>query len=157
MFVSEDTGVNPATRPIVCIDVTTGVACTGWSTPKDFLIRNIVNHHDANGVADGVCAVNSTESKCVTDAAPGTVITAGPWPIVDDYYSVSEEAELGTKTLFATGLGDSGMACWDWTTNASCTGGRWDAFGASRFDGASNPLPQAYGATSDGTSRGRGG
>ena len=101
-----------------------------------------MNRHDANGVADGVCAVNSIGSQCVTDVAPGTVISGGLWPIVEDYYSVSEEAELGTKTLYATGLGDSGMACWDWTTNAACTGGRWDLYGASRYDGRTTRCPR---------------
>ena len=102
--------------------------------------RNLVNHHNAAGVADGVCAVNSTESKCVTDASTRhRHRPAGPWPIVDDYYSVSEEAELGTRTLFATGLGDSGMGCWDWTTNALVHRRSVGRTGRRAFDVAEQP------------------
>jgi hypothetical protein len=151
VFVSEqDQGSFDPGIPAACIDTATGAPCTGWTTPKTFEARDLVNSFSAAGVANGVCAVNSSKSQCVTDAAPATVTERGAWVISDDYYSVSEEAELGTKTLYATGLADSGMACWDWTTNAPCTGGRW-LDGASRSDTSGTGLPTAYGATSDGT------
>ncbi len=149
VFVSQNTN-HPEGNAVACIDVSLRQPCTGWSSPKYFPTWNIANHHSAAGVPDGVCSIGLSESQCVLDSTPGTTATMGGWPVVDDYYSIEEEAEFPTRTLFATGLGGTGMGCWDWSTNALCTGGRWTN-GVIETDNVGNYLPSAYGATSDGT------
>ena len=134
---------------VACVDVVAKATCPGWSTPKELGSPDIVNHHSVTGVADGVCAVSNTSGTCVLDTTPGTLSSLSGWPITDDYYSITEEAEAGTRTLFTPGF-DGGLYCWDWTTNALCTGGRWVGGGIST-DPSGDALPSAYGAAFDGT------
>ncbi|GAA1934834.1 hypothetical protein GCM10009815_31860 [Nocardioides marmoribigeumensis] len=139
---------------IVCADTATSAPCSGWSTAKSVAGQNVVNHHSPSGAADGVCAImvegSADPGKCWLDADPATAIDIPAWHVSEDHYSVSVEAEAGTRTLYAIGLYGGGMGCWDWTTGADCTGGRWTN-GVVTNDSNGDFLPSGYGATFDGT------
>lgn len=142
--------VSRASDKVACLDVAAATTCSGWDTPKNLSNWNLVNQHDASGAAVGVCAVVSGSGKCVRDDDPGTVTTLTGWPTTDDYYQTTEEAETGVRTLVGS-LSHSGLACWDWSTLAPCTGGGYDSGGWLNQDISNNYLPSAYGATFDGS------
>ena len=146
---------------VACLNVTTGGRCAGWETPTTipnpphpgpFSPMNIVNRYTAAGVVDGVCVVSAIGSLCFPDA--GGAGTSGPaWPNTPGpyFYSLGQEAETGTRTLYGA-LDVQGIMCWDWTTNAQCVGGGW-VNGQLTIDTSGNPLPNRglYGATFDGS------
>ena len=114
----------------VCIDVVARAACPGWGTPKPITLgnTNLINRRDAQGAAIGVCLVIGIfESQCFDDANPAQAIPIA-WEAGADFYSVSAEAEAGTRTLVGR-HGQSGLACWDWATMAPCAGGGYDPSG----------------------------
>lgn len=135
-------------KTVTCIDVAKGTFCDGWSEPKDLGGWNLVNERSATGTADGACVSTPTALRCVRDTDPATVVDHGDWRQVEDYYTVTAEAELGTKTFIATF--QPGLICWDWTSNAYCTGGSYQN-GNIAADINGNTLPSAYGAATDGT------
>jgi hypothetical protein len=143
LFVS-----NGSTSTTTCFDVSVPARCAGWTPAKSLHSPDIVNHHSTAGVADGVCSVNNASGECFLDN--GTTATTDGWPVNELYYSISEEAEAGTKTLLAAGLSSPGMGCWDWVTNAVCTGNHWSS-GFITTDSSAATLPDAYGAAFDGT------
>lgn len=129
---------------VACVDVVAGTTCTGWSTPKAFGGSwNVVNQHDASGATIGVCVFATSTGSCVPDADATASTAVSNWVTTDSFYSVSLEAETGTRTLVGS-LGHAGMGCYDWTTMAPCTGGGYDA------SGWLGGLPSAYGAAWDG-------
>lgn len=146
---------------VACLDVTTGARCAGWETPAAIpdpphpapgYPMNIVNRYTPTGVVDGVCVVSDTGSLCYSDAG-GTGTPGAVWPNSTGpyFYSVGQEAETGTRTLYGA-LSVQGMTCWDWTTNALCAGGGWVG-GELMVDTSGDPLPSSglYGATFDGS------
>jgi hypothetical protein len=148
LFVSSSAQDNTG-YPTTCIDTATAALCSGWSPPKSLHSPDLVNHYSTSGVADGVCSVDPDHGECILDATPATTSTTGGWPVSELYYSISAEAETGTKTLFAIGLSGNGMGCWNWVTNALCTGGHY-VDGVIDTDNSANSLPSAYGAAYDG-------
>jgi PKD repeat protein len=143
VFLSQSSG------GVACIDVAAKTSCPGWSLPRQLAGWNVVNHHNASGAADGVCAINGSQGECITDANPGTTIPLSGWPSMETYYTVTQEAEAGTRTMMAsTG---PGLGCWDWVTSAACAGGGWDVNGWSGTDTDGQYLPGAYGVTWDGS------
>ena len=135
-------------RTVACVDTFTGAACTGWTNPRDLGGWNVLNQHDATGATIGFCVSDSGNLNCVKDASPAAVTTTPGFFWSEDYYSVTAEAEVGSRTLFATF--SSGLSCWDWSTGAPCAGGAYTN-GAINTDVDSNPLPSAYGAATDGS------
>ena len=136
----------------VCIDVVARAACPGWGTPKPITLgnTNLINRRDAQGAAIGVCLVIGIfESQCFDDANPAQAIPIA-WEAGADFYSVSAEAEAGTRTLVGR-HGQSGLACWDWATMAPCAGGGYDPSGWLMEGAGGDPLPIAYGAAFDGS------
>lgn len=150
LFVSRGQGSGGGPVDVTCIDVAAPARCSGWTPVKVLHSPDLVNHRSTSGTPDGVCSVDSSSGECILDSTPTTISTTGGWPVNELYYSISEEAEAGTRTLFATGLGSSGMGCWNWVTNALCTGGRW-VDGVITTDAGGASLPDAYGAAFDGT------
>jgi PKD repeat protein len=134
---------------VACVDVAANATCAGWDKPKP-LGWNLINQHDASGATVGVCGVMGGTATCVKDNDPAHTTTFTGWPTTDDYYSVTEEAETGTRTLVGS-LGHAGVGCWDWTTMAPCAGGSYDSSGWLTTDTSGNGLPSAYGAAWDGT------
>lgn len=161
VFVSRGTngffgggGNGPAA--VACIDVAAGGPCDGWATPKSFGNRwDLVNQRNAAGSAIGVCVLHGagddptfSNGFCVPDAAPSSSSPITQFPQTDNYYSVTAEAEAGTRTLVGH-LGRSGLGCYDWAAGGPCTGGSFvDGQITNDKDGAS--LPSAYGAVFDG-------
>ncbi|MEO8690607.1 MAG: PKD domain-containing protein, partial [Solirubrobacteraceae bacterium] len=133
---------------VACLDVATGATCPGWSLPRSFSGTNVVNRHDPAGKADGVCVLGVTDGTCVTDGDPSAATPITGWPNYEDYYTVTAEAETGTRTL--VGTFNSGLGCWDWVTMAACSGGDY-VNGVVTVDGLGQPLPGAYGAAWDGS------
>ncbi len=147
---------------VACLNVSTVTKCVGWETPPTIPNPphagagnpfNIVNRYPTSGgVADGVCVVSDTGSLCFPDGG-GAGTPGAPWPNSASFYfySVGQEAETGTRTLFGA-LSVTGITCWDWTTNALCVGGGWVG-GELAVDTSNNSLPNAglYGATFDGS------
>ncbi len=144
VFLSRDSGLT------ACLDVAAASSCTGWTLPKLLGGWNVINHHNAAGTADGVCVISGSEGKCVTDAAPDATIPLVGWPTLENYYSVTQEAEVGNRTIMAAGF-TPGLGCWDWVTMAPCTGGGWDGSGWASVDTEGGTLPIAYGTTWDGS------
>ena len=144
---------NHSTFGVSCLDVGLNGPCSGWTNPVVFHGWNLLNRHDASGTATGVCdVVNSSlkQLECVNDGNPASVTTYSGFPYVSDgYWDVTLEGETGTRTLYGS-LETNGLACWDWTTNAACTGGGYIG-GILSTDSAGNALPSAYGAAFDGT------
>jgi PKD repeat protein len=135
---------------VACLDVAAGSTCAGWTLPKSFNgAWNIVNHHSATGAADGVCVISAPNGDCRTDADPGTSIELNGWPGFENYYTVTAEAEAGTRTLMASAFG-GGLGCYDWKTMAACTGGDYQD-GWLYVDTQGANLPGAYGAAWDGS------
>jgi hypothetical protein len=133
---------------VACVDVVAGSLCTGWPQSFDGA-WNVVNRHNASGAVTGVCVFASTSGNCVPDASPGQRTPLSGWPIRDNYYSVTLEAETGTRTLIGS-LSNSGLGCYDWSTMAVCTGGGYDQAGWVTLDRDGQSLPDAYGAAFDG-------
>jgi PKD repeat protein len=134
---------------VACVDVAANATCAGWDKPKP-LGWNLINQHDASGATVGVCGVMGGTATCVKDNDPAHTTTFSGWPTTDDYYSVTEEAETGTRTLVGS-LSHAGVGCWDWATMAPCAGGSYDSSGWLTTDTSGNGLPSAYGAAWDGT------
>ena len=132
---------------VACIDVAAGGPCAGWALPKELGGQNLVTRHNPAGAADGVCALNASAGTCVTDAVPDVSTPISGWPSADIYYTITAEAETGTRTLMGSWSG--GLGCWDWKTMAPCTGGDYSG-GWLSTDTQGNALPQAYGAAWDG-------
>jgi hypothetical protein len=130
-----------------CIDVATGSACPGWETPKNTgPAWNLVNMHDATGAITGVCAFSASTGDCYPDADPSTSTHVTTFPTTDPYYSVTEEAEAGTRT-FVGSLSHYGVGCWDWSTMKPCAGPNFGPDGwTTTVSGA-----DAYGARWDGS------
>lgn len=146
IFVSRQDGA------VACFDVASSGPCAGWATPKDFSgDYNLINQYDSVGTATGVCVISSSGSDgtCVKDADPGTTTAISNFPLTDTYYSFTQEAETGTRTLVGS-LSHSGLGCWDWTTLQPCTGGGYGADGWLLVDKDGNSLPNAYGTVFDG-------
>ena len=140
--------------PVGCYEVAGG-NCAGWQTPKSFGSKyNVVNWHDATGATIGVCVVASQDGSCVRDSSPSTTTEIHNFVIRDNHYSVTQEAETGTRTLVGS-LSSSGVACYDWAKMAPCTGGDYSTQqgdqGWLHQDRDGNFLPDAYGATFDGS------
>jgi hypothetical protein len=110
---------------------------------------NLVNYHDDKGAVVGICTMGQGTGHCVRDIAKAgddeQPITVTGWPSTDYYYNITQEAEIGTRTMIAT-LNRGGLGCWDWTTLKPCTGGGYDAGGW-----LSAGLPSGYGAVWDGS------
>jgi hypothetical protein len=133
---------------VSCVDATTRALCAGWDGAKGFGGRpDVINRYNASGEAIGICLVTyGGTGECITDGAPDTRTPIANWPRSDYYYSKSIDAETGTRTLVGS-LGRGGMGCYDWTTNAPCTGGGYGSDGWI-------VLPyeqQAYGVAWDGS------
>ena len=160
LYVSKLDGSGWGPAQVACVDVAARATCPGWTASQTLTSGDLVNRHSPSGVPDGVCGVAPEDAtagpECVGDDSPASRQAIGSWPLADSYYSIYEEAEFPTRTLFATGLGGQGMGCWDWSTGALCTGGRWKG-GTVTEDPKIDPktddpsLPTAYGASSDGT------
>ena len=136
---------------VTCVDVATASSCAGWALPKSPTISagwNLVNRYSPAGVADGVCVVLDS-AECFPDANPSAASIHANWPQVENYNSVTAEAETGTRTLVGS-LARGGLGCWDWVVMAPCTGGGYDAGGWLTTAGDGTGLPSAYGAAWNG-------
>ena len=135
---------------VACLDVATGSTCPGWTLPKALPSSawNLLLRPDATGAVTGVCIAASPTLECYSNADPSTPETFTNFPSVENTYSVTEEAEAGTRTLLAR-HGVAGVACYDWLRMAPCTGGAYDADGGLSLDIDGKTLPSAYGAVFD--------
>ena len=142
--------VSRAGDKVACIDVSAGSRCAGWELAKplsEYGRWNVVNRFNAQGQATGVCLAVSGSAVCYDDADPASP-TEMDW-LKNDPYAFDTEAETGTRTLVAHG--SAGVACWDWTTLAPCTGGDYDPDGWLAVDADGGGLPWAYGTAFDGS------
>ena len=133
-------------RPVACLDVQAGRTCTGWETRKDLGGHwNVINRHDATGASTGVCGIGPDQITCIDDDGVGRPFARSGFPIYEDYWSVTAEAEIGTRTIVPH-HGPGGVGCFDWTTMLPCTGGSYDPAGNI----GNSTLPPSYGAAYDG-------
>ena len=143
------------TNTVTCVDVAALGPCAGWPSPVSFgNARNVLNRHDATGAVTGVCAAVGTGSgwnlACANDGNPQAMTTYSNFPAPDNDWAFTQEAEFGTRTLMAAGPFAGGVLCWDWSTNAACTGNGWNN-GALTTDVNHLTLPTAYGVANDGS------
>jgi Bacterial Ig domain/PQQ-like domain len=136
---------------VACLDVVAKKACTGWAAAKSFnSAANLITEHNSSGAATGICVVTASTGECVSDANPGTRRAITNFVQVADYYEVTVEAEMGTRTLVGS-LSRGGLGCYDWVTRAPCTGGSFGSDGWISQDSNGGGLPSAYGTVSDGS------
>jgi PKD repeat protein len=140
---------------LACIDVSLAGACLGWTLPRPVAGGgvNLVNRHAADGALNGICLVSGSDAHCWPDSGSGTGTVIDDFPANGGYWDVSQEAEMGTRTLIAE-YPYGGVACFDWATQALCTGAGYAAEppdGRVTKDVYGDPLPTSYGVTSDGS------
>jgi hypothetical protein len=138
---------------VACLDVAAKAPCPGWETPKTFGPTNpgynLITLHDAQGAASGICVAYSSSLDCAPDADPTAATHRTDYISTDDNYSVTTEAEAGTRTLLPS-HGSPGLYCWDWTTMARCVGPNFSNGFVSQ-DKNGGGLYYAYGAVWDGS------
>jgi hypothetical protein len=153
-----------------CFDVGSGQPCSNWATPVTVALaandRNAVAvffRKDAAGNRTGVCLGSLFSRTCVglDGTNPTTKATPdGMWGTFNrnnccsiPYLAAWHEAEGPTRTFHAAGgwwtSAGSGVFCWDWTTDAPCSGNGYT-------DGLRRNLPPnsgggPYGFTTVGT------
>lgn len=140
-------------RAIFCVDVVAGTECAGgWSDHPVFAsTNNLVTRYNTTGQIDGICAASGSSLVCSSDGDPsvGARETLTGWISGDTHYSSTSEAETGSRTIYGA-LGNSGLACYDWTTRAGCTGGQYSG-GRLLVDRNNQALPaHTYGTAFDG-------
>jgi PKD repeat protein len=136
---------------VTCLDVAAHARCPGWAEPHPTNgLWNVINMHDEHGATVGACVVTAGSGRCWRDDDPGVAHDLEGFPEVEDYYSVTLEAEAGTRTLMGS-LSRGGLGCWDWARSAPCAGGGYDAGGWLGADANGAGLPSAYGAMWDGS------
>jgi hypothetical protein len=131
---------------IACLDIAAGMTCAGWTLPKRIETTkwNLVKS------PDGICATKPSEADCWSDAAPATATRYSDWPMRDDYWSVTQEVLVGSRTYLGS-YPSAGLACWDWATREPCAGGQFEADGWLPRDVEGAALPDAYGVQFDGS------
>jgi hypothetical protein len=147
VFVADDNG------HLVCADISKGGPCSGWPEVVDLGVGNfnIINRHSADGSITGICALSAFGvARCWPDGGAATATVLDNFPGTGGYWDVTAEADVGTRTLFASWIG---ATCYDWVELAPCTGGGFsDSFapGHAAYDINGDPLPSAYGVVFDG-------
>jgi hypothetical protein len=147
VFVADDNG------RLVCVDVSQGVPCSGWPEIVDVGLGtfNLINRHSADGSITGVCVLTAFGvARCWPETGAATATVFDNFPQTSGYWEVTEEADVGTRTLFAYTGG--GASCYDWVAQGPCAGGGFsDIFlGRAIYDINGTPLPGAYGVAFDG-------
>ncbi len=142
--------IDMKSQKVSCTDVAAGASCPGWEgLPVIGSGKNLVNRYNTTGSITGVCVTEGSSLKCVNDGDPTAVTTYTGWfSSRYEEYDATVEAETGSRTLYGQ-LSQSGLACFDWTTQAACTGGSYSG-GRVTTDRNNTSLPDAYGAVFDG-------
>ena len=136
-----------------CLDVNTQSLCSGWSstlvgqTGEGTLFPRM----DINGTITGICQIGpATAADCYdldgTHAAnlPAmSVLTAGN---PGQYFGFADDGTYFGTRVYLAGF-QNGIACWDWFTNAPCTGAGFDVNGHVSDLGVTFSYP--YGVTHD--------
>jgi hypothetical protein len=146
-----------------CFDVATGTACSGWTTPitvsptgEDFFALPVFFRKNAAGQRSGICLGSRLRRTCA-DLNRGNVTTKdtveGMWGVNKDFShayinGALLEAEGATRTYFHRAWYKNQVHCWNWVTDAPCTG---DGFVNGLKDNFAPGANGAYGFTTSGT------
>jgi hypothetical protein len=151
-----------------CISLTSGAACPGWSSPVEVTPSSgdrwafaVFFRKNADGERTGVCLGSWKSRTCTNFDGSARVTKAtdlganGAWGVNNRWGNSFEyiigallEAEGPTRTYHHVTAGDNQVICWDWVTDAPCTGGGFVDGIKSNFAPDANG---AYGFTTYGT------
>lgn len=137
-----------------CINVTTQGFCSGWSstalvgqTGEGTLFPRL----NAGGAITGICQIGSaTAADCydldgtnaVNLPAMSVLTSGGP----GQYFGFADDSTYLGSRVYLAGF-QNGITCWDWSTNAVCTGAGFDVNGRVTDTGVTSSYP--YGVTHD--------
>ncbi len=119
---------------LVCFDMATNAACAGFTIQTMAMGGNFMPTATAAGVSDGFCLARGGATSCYdlngNDVTAGKSTFAayvhshplpygGSWLTLGAAVLANGPAVSNSRTLWQDG---SAKVCWDWTTNAECTG-----------------------------------
>ena len=140
---------------IACVDVALAGPCLGWTLPRTVTGagNNLITRHDADGAVTGICIATTSAVRCWPDSGAGTGTVVDGFPENGGIFDITMEAEVGTRTFMPYWPG-GGALCFDWATQAKCSGGGYTAEppdGHLTKDVFNQSLPTSYGLAFDGS------
>jgi len=130
-----------------CLNLVTQAFCTGWSSTavsgelaNDILFPRL----DTNGTITGICQIGAGTAATCFNLDGTTPSGTDPLPTLSpNVYSFANEGDyFGSRVYF--GGYQNNISCWDWATNAVCSGSGFDVDGRVKTN-----LGLPYGLTHD--------
>ncbi len=130
-----------------CLDLTTQGFCSGWSsTPLSGVSNksNLFPRLNAGGSITGVCQIGVDSSADCYDLDSTNHVNIGAASgLTGSIYSMYNDGTYYGSRVYFAGLINN-ISCWDWATNAVCTGPGFDSNGR-----ITTQLGNPYGITHD--------
>ena len=119
-------------RKLTCFDVTTNTTCAGWpalptvvnTTATGNARSNLFPRLSAGGSITGICvAGNNTDATCYDfDSGNPTEINLGGVHRALTGINGNADVYVGSRVFFANYQNGDKLSCFDWATQAPCTG-----------------------------------
>jgi|GEM_PF-6336656 len=142
-------------RKLTCFDSATNTICAGWpvlpalvtTTTSGNARYNLFPRLNAAGGVTGVCvAGQGTNATCYNfDSTSPVEITMSLTHVMSMGFNTHTDVAVGTRVFFPNFFNAPGLSCFDWATQARCTGAGFNANGITTAD-----ANYAYGLTTDG-------
>ncbi|MFN7929970.1 MAG: Calx-beta domain-containing protein [Blastocatellia bacterium] len=144
-------------RKLTCFDIATNTTCAGWPALPTVLTpavpasggSNLFPRLSAGGTITGICVAGTdTDATCYNlDSSNPVVVSLGGVHKMHPGLNANADVFVGSRVFFANFVYSTGLTCFDWATQAPCTG---TGFSPAGF--TNSTANNAYGLGTDGVS-----